>query len=41
MVGDYMRTLGVDWTFLVTQMVNNLPEIQETPVQFLGWEVPL
>ena len=36
-----MRTLGVDWAFLVAQMVKNLPMIQETPVQFLGWEVPL
>ena len=36
-----MRTLGVDWAFLVAQMVKNLPTIQETLVQFLGWEVPL
>ena len=26
---------------LVAQMVKNLPAIQETPVQFLGWEDPL
>ena len=27
--------------FLVAQLVKNLPEIQETPLQFLGWEDPL
>ena len=26
---------------LVAQLVNNLPLMQETPVQFLGWEDPL
>ena len=26
---------------LVDQLVKNLPAIQETPVQFLGWEDPL
>ena len=26
---------------LVTQLVKNPPAIQETPVQFLGWEYPL
>ena len=26
---------------LVAQMVKNLPAMQETPVQFLGWEYPL
>ena len=29
------------WASLVAQMVKNLPAMQETPVQFLGWEVPL
>ena len=29
------------WVFLVAQSVNNLPAIQETWVQFLGWEDPL
>ena len=29
------------WTSLVAQMVKNLPAMQETPVQFLGWEDPL
>ena len=28
-------------TFLVAQMVKNLPAMQETRVQFLGWEDPL
>ena len=27
--------------FLVAQLVKNLPAMQETPVQFLGWEDPL
>ena len=27
--------------FLVAQLVNNLPAIQETPVKFLGQEDPL
>ena len=26
---------------LVVQMVKNLPAVQETPVQSLGWEDPL
>ena len=26
---------------LIAQLVNNLPEMQETPVQFLGQEDPL
>ena len=29
------------WAFLVTQMVDNLPAMQETWVQSLGWENPL
>ena len=28
-------------TSLVAQMVKNLPAMQETQVQFLGWEDPL
>ena len=27
--------------FLVAQLVKNLPVMQETPVQFLGWKDPL
>ena len=26
---------------LVAQLVKNLPAMQETPVEFLGWEDPL
>ena len=29
------------WASQVAQMVNNLPAMQETPVQLLGWEDPL
>ena len=29
------------WASLVAQLVKNLPAIQETGVQFLGWENPL
>ena len=32
---------GQELAFLVAQMVNNLPAIQETQVQSLGWEDPL
>ena len=32
--------LGAFW-ILVAQMVKNLPAVQETPVQSLGWEDPL
>ena len=30
-----------DWTELVAQLAKNPPAMQETLVQFLGWEVPL
>ena len=26
---------------LITQLVKNLPAMQETPIRFLGWEDPL
>ena len=29
------------WAFLVAQLVKNSPTMQETTVQFLGWEDPL
>ena len=29
------------WASLVSQLVKNLPAMQETPLQFLGWEDPL
>ena len=33
--------LQYSWASLVTQTVNNLSAMQETQVQFLGWEDPL
>ena len=33
--------LQYSWASLVTQLVKNLPAMQETPVQFMGWEDPL
>ena len=35
------KAYGVERTFLIAQLVKNLPVIQETWVQFLGWEGPL
>ena len=29
------------WAFLIAQLVKSLPAIQETLIQFLGWEDPL
>ena len=29
------------WASFVAQLVKNLPAVQETPVQSLGWEDPL
>ena len=29
------------WASLIAQLVKNLPAMEETPVQFLGWEDPL
>ena len=29
------------WASLLAQLVKNIPTIQETGVQFLGWEDPL
>ena len=29
--------LQYSWASLVAQLVKNLPAVQETPVQFLGW----
>ena len=36
---NFGTTLG--WASQVAQLVTNLLAVQETPVQFLGWEVPL
>ena len=33
--------LQYSWASLVAQMGKKLPAMQETPVQFLGWEDPL
>ena len=33
--------LETSWVSLTAQLVKNLPAVQETPVQFLGWEDPL
>ena len=35
------KSIVITWAFLVTQMVKNLPVMQETQVQSLGWEDPL
>jgi len=32
------QSLGINTTSLAAQLVKNLPAMQETPVQFLGWE---
>jgi len=36
-----MATRGKKLTARVAQLLKNLPAMQETPVCFLGWEVPL
>ena len=33
--------LQCSWASFVAQLVKNLPAMQKTLVQFLGWEVPL
>ena len=33
--------LYIDWASLIAQSVKNLPAMQKTWVQFLGWEDPL
>ena len=35
---SYFRTL---WASLMCQVVKNLPAVQDTQVQSLGWEDPL
>ena len=35
------KSKPIDWASLVAQLVENLPAIWETWVQFLGWEDPL
>ena len=36
-----MHSFNGSWASLVAQSVKNLPEVQETWVQSLGWEDPL
>ena len=36
-----MEVVRLYWASLVAQLVKNLPAMQETPVRFLDWEVPL
>ena len=36
-----LASIVVDWASLIAQLVKNLPAMQETQVQFLGWEDPL
>ena len=39
---DYELTYSFQyWTSLIAHLVKDLPAMQETPVQFLGWEDPL
>ena len=38
---QYGRKSSISQASQVAQMVKNLPVMQETLVQFLGWEVPL
>ena len=52
-IHDYWKTIALNrWTFvgkvmsllicfLIAQLVKNLPAMQDTSVQFLGWEDPL
>ena len=47
-LGNYARIVSeypsethvcfLSWASLIAQLVKNLPAMQETPVQFLGWE---
>ena len=41
MKGKKQVFFGIASTSLIAQLVKNLPAMQETPVQFLGWEDPL
>ena len=37
----YANTTQFYGASLIAQLVKNLPVMQETPIQFLGWEDPL
>ena len=40
-IGTYIYSPGINYASLMAQLVKNLPAMQETLVQFLGWEDPL
>ena len=40
-VMDFEHYIASMWASLIVQLVKNPPAMQETPVQFLGWEDPL
>jgi len=35
---DFEHYIASMWASLIAQLVKNPPAMQETPVQFLGWE---
>ena len=37
-VMDFEHYIASMWASLIVQLVKNPPAMQETPVQFLGWE---
>ena len=37
----FLQSCWEDWASLTAQLVKNPPAMQETLVQFLGWEDPL
>ena len=37
----YFKSLSFGRSSLIVQLVENPPAMQETPIQFLGWEDPL
>ena len=41
LVTCYLSVVIVMLASLIAQLVKNPPAMQETPVQFLGWEGPL
>ena len=38
---EILKYYVVYWASLVSQLIKNLPAMQETLVHFLGWEDPL
>ena len=38
---NYLVIYLLPWASQVAQLVKNSPAMQETPLRFLGWEVPL